>query len=131
MPKTETTGWGLDRRRLMVRADLVRLLLTLIVVALVLSQASLPLPAEAGTTAIIALSLLAFLLGSAEVLRDNAAQTILPTVVDKADLETANGQMWSAEQVMGRELALRLPFAFAATVIFCVLNYALIRLRTD
>ncbi len=45
---------------------------------------------------------LAFLLGCAEVVRDNAAQTILPAIVDKADLESANGQMWSAEQLMGQ-----------------------------
>ncbi len=36
------------------------------------------------------------------MLRDNAAQTILPAIVDKADLEAANGQMWSAEQLMGQ-----------------------------
>ena len=43
----------------------------------------------------------AFLLGSAEVVRDNAAQTVLPSVVPKTDLESANGQLWSVEQIMG------------------------------
>lgn len=91
----------MDRRMLMVRADIVRLALTLMVVALVFSTPSLPLPDGEGRSAIFALALLAFLLGSAEVLRDNAAQTILPSIVAKPDLESANGQMWSAEHVMG------------------------------
>lgn len=91
----------MDRRVLMVRADVVRLLLTLLIVALILSATSLPLPDGTGTPMILALALVAFLLGCAEVLRDNAAQTILPSIVAKADLEAANGQMWSAERVMG------------------------------
>ncbi|MGR3495642.1 MFS transporter [Citreimonas sp.] len=44
----------------------------------------------------------AFLFGSAEVIRDNAAQTILPSIVAHGDLERANGQMWSAEQITGQ-----------------------------
>lgn len=45
---------------------------------------------------------LAFVLGSAEVLRDNAAQTMLPSIVESEDLERANGQLWSSEQLMGQ-----------------------------
>ena len=41
------------------------------------------------------------MLGLAEVVRDNAAQTVLPSVVAKSDLERANGQLWSIEQIMG------------------------------
>jgi MFS family permease len=85
----------------MVRADLVRFALTLMIVALVVSAPPLPLPDTAGQAEIMGLCVLAFLLGSAEVLRDNAAQTILPSIVAKQDLEAANGQMWSAERVMG------------------------------
>lgn len=62
-----------DHRKLIARADLLR-------AAIVLE--------------ILLLAGLAFLLGSAEVLRDNAAQTILPSIVDPEDLEAANGQMW-------------------------------------
>lgn len=91
-----------DRRRLMVRADLIRLWLTLGVVALVLSLPPLPLADGAGQAPVLALAVIAFLLGTAEVLRDNAAQTVLPSIVAKADLERANGQIWSAEQVMGQ-----------------------------
>ena len=88
-----------DRRRLMVQADLVRLALTTGVVALILTAPAFPV--DNGTPYIFALCGLAFLLGSAEVLRDNAAQTALPSVVDKDKLEAANGQIWSVEQVMG------------------------------
>lgn len=115
----------MERRVLMVRADVVRLALTLMVVALVVSTSALPMRDGAGTPAILALSVLAFLLGSAEVLRDNAAQTILPSVVAKSDLEAANGQMWSAERVMGEfigpplagvliALGIAFPFGFDA-----------------
>ena len=90
-----------DRRRLMVRADLVRLVLTLCIIATIFSTPALPLPEGNGPGLILSLIGMSFLLGSAEVIRDNAAQTVLPSVVDKADLERANGQMWSAERLMG------------------------------
>lgn len=90
-----------DRKRLIVRADWLRMVLTLAVVGMILTVPSFP-PASAEVVYILALSALAFLLGTAEVLRDNAAQTLLPSVVEKDQLETANGQLWSAEQVMGQ-----------------------------
>lgn len=91
-----------DRRRLMVRADLARTALTVAVIALALSVPALPRPDNGGTGPILALAALSFLLGTAEVLRDNAAQTLMPRIVTPADLERANGQMWSAEQVMNQ-----------------------------
>jgi len=42
----------------------------------------------------------ALLFGSAEVLRDNAAQTLMPSVVEPEQLERANGRLWGAEMVM-------------------------------
>jgi MFS family permease len=113
-----------DRRLLMLRADVVRMVLTLGVVWLALSAPAASAPG-AGSGAILLLSALAFLLGTAEVLRDNAAQTVLPSIVDKADLERANGQMWSAETVMGQfvgpplagaliALGIAVPFGFDA-----------------
>lgn len=90
-----------DRRSLMVRADLVRIVLMAFTVVMVVSQAKLPVPDDSGPAAILSLALIAFLFGSAEVIRDNAAQTILPSIVAHGDLERANGQMWSAEQVTG------------------------------
>jgi len=44
-----------------------------------------------------ALALAAFIVGAAEVFRDNAAQTILPAFVQPEELERANGRLWSAE----------------------------------
>ncbi|MBY6048502.1 MFS transporter [Vannielia litorea] len=85
-----------DRRALMVRADVLRVLLTMGIVAL-----ALRMPEGGGALPVMALAGLAFLLGSAEVVRDNAAQTFLPAVVEPGDLEAANGQLWSAEQVAG------------------------------
>lgn len=83
-----------DRRMLIVRADLFRAATVFAILLVALSE-----PAAA---TIWVLTGLAFVLGSAEVLRDNAAQTILPSIVAQSDLEAANGQMWSAEQLTGQ-----------------------------
>ena len=83
-----------DRRLMMVRADLVRVVLMVLTLGMVLS------PVQEG--GIWALVLIAFLFGTAEVIRDNAAQTVLPSIVPNDALERANGQMWSAEQVTGQ-----------------------------
>lgn len=90
-----------DRRHLMIRADCVRLALTLCVVAMTLSIPAAPVPGGR-LDLIAALAAICFLLGTATVVRGNAAQTLLPSIVSHDDLEHANGQMWSAEQVMGR-----------------------------
>ena len=83
-----------DRRKLIARADLIRAGIVTAIMMLALS--------DPVASAVWLLAGLAFLLGCAEVLRDNAAQTILPSIVAPADLEMANGQMWSAEQLMGQ-----------------------------
>lgn len=83
-----------DRRKLIVRADLLRAIFVTAILALALS--------EPFAGAVWALAGLAFLLGAAEVIRDNAAQTILPSIVSGDDLETANGQLWSIEQLAGQ-----------------------------
>ena len=88
-----------DRRQLMVKAGMLRFLLTAGVISVILSAPEFPV--QNGTPYILALCALAFLLGSAEVVRDNAAQTVLPAVVAKHQLEQANGQIWSIEQIMG------------------------------
>ncbi len=84
-----------DRKSLMLRADIIRCGLTLCIIGIALSMPSDP----QGSATILLLAFLAFLLGTAEVFRDNAAQTVLPSLVDKSDLERANGQLWSAEQL--------------------------------
>lgn len=84
-----------DHRRLILLADAARLVLSaaLVVLALTASPGTLPVLVMAG---------LAFVLGTAEVLRDNTAQTFLPAVVDKAQLERANGALWATERLAGQ-----------------------------
>jgi MFS family permease len=84
-----------DHRRILVSADCVRVVLSiaLLVLALAAGPGTLPVPIMTG---------LSFLMGSAEVLRDNTAQTFLPSVVEKSQLEQANGALWSTEQLAGQ-----------------------------
>lgn len=96
-----------DRRKAMVAMDVVRGALTLGVAFAVLgAQSTLPGPDEVDgvtstNTALYLVVLLAtLLLGTAEVLRDNSAQTFLPNIVRTEQLEKANGRLWAAEAVM-------------------------------
>lgn len=50
------------------------------------------------------MGIVAFALGSAETVFDNAAQAILPSIVAKDQLETANGRLYSAE-IVGQHFA--------------------------
>ena len=95
-----------DRRKLIVAMDSIRGVLTLIVGAIVLlNKDSLPslndlssiTDLETNWPLYITLVMTAFLFGLAEVLRDNSAQTLMPSVVQSENLEKANGRMWSAE----------------------------------
>lgn len=97
-----------DRRKIMIGMDAIRTAITVVVAFLVLSRkGALPTPdAIAGGLEIATepvmytvLLLAALLLGFAEVLRDNSAQTILPSIVKPEALEKANGQMWGVEMV--------------------------------
>ncbi len=100
-----------DRRRLVAWMDTLRFVMTLLVgIAILPYQASLSTPVEiaAGTAdppqgagfLLVVLYASALIFGLAEVLRDNSAQTLLPSLVEKSQLERANGRMWSAEMVM-------------------------------
>jgi MFS family permease len=100
-----------DRRRLVAWMDVFRFVFTLgIAVAVLLTQSDLSAPADIASgvaeppgSAGLLLGLVyiaALLLGTAEVFRDNSAQTLLPSIVEKDDLEKANGRMWGAEMVM-------------------------------
>lgn len=98
-----------DRRRLMVLANVIRAALTFGVAFVVLGKrGALPGPDEiddaaavvaTDTTLYLLVLLATMLLGVAEVLHDNAAQTFLPAIVDTDDLEKANGRIWSAEMI--------------------------------
>jgi MFS family permease len=125
-----------DRRRLIYRMDILRGVITAGVAIAVLALGDgLPQPDEIdaveGTRIGLFLVLLAagLLLGAAEVLRDNSAQTILPAIVRPDQLERANGRLWSAELVantfvgppVGSALlavSFFLPFAFDSVTFF-------------
>jgi MFS family permease len=83
-----------DRRRLMVSMNALRCVISLVVAVGVLQ----------GWMSIPLLYLAVLALGFAEVLYDNSAQTILPSVVPKAHLERANGNLWGAELVTNQFL---------------------------
>lgn len=100
-----------DRRKLIAWMDTLRFMLTLgvaMVVLAVQTDLSSPEAIEAGTAsppdnawALLALVYVAaLLLGTAEVFRDNSAQTLMPSIVDHENLEKANGRLWGAELVM-------------------------------
>lgn len=100
-----------DRRKLAASMDVVRFLATLAVAFVVLAvQPDLANPddvaaglADVPANASLLLGVIyvaALLLGTAEVLRDNSAQTLMPSVVEKEHLEVANGRLWGAEMVM-------------------------------
>lgn len=100
-----------DRRRLAAWMDVFRFVFTLgVAIVVLVNQGSLTSPEEiaAGTALppanaallLVLIYLAALLLGTAEVFRDNSAQTLLPAIVNKEDLEMANGRMWGAEMVM-------------------------------
>lgn len=99
----------MNRRTIMVRANVVRTAITLFVAFVVLGrQDALPGPDEVSDAATIittdiGLYLLVLvatlLLGVAEVFYDNAAQTFMPSIVHADNLEKANGRLWSAEMI--------------------------------
>lgn len=120
-----------DRRRLMIGANAVRAVITVLVAGVVLfRQGDLPGPDEVAAGGAISSDLLLYglilvatlLLGLAEVLYDNAAQTFMPRIVDQPNLEKANGRLWSVEMVAntfaGPPLAGLLLVAFFALPFF-------------
>lgn len=138
-----------DRRKLIAWMDVARFGITMIVAFVVLNvSGDLSSPAEIASgegapppgagwyLVMLYAATLAF--GIAEVFRDNAAQTLMPAVVDHSLLEKANGRMWGAEMVMNSfvgpplggvliAIAFSLPFfidgvtfALAAVLIFAI-----------
>ena len=104
-----------DRRRLVAAMDLVRFVVTLGVAAAVLIESDALVPIDSDTATdparlvsspllLAVLYLSGILLGCAEVLRDNGAQTLMPSVVEQSQLERANGRLWGAEMVMNQFL---------------------------
>ncbi|MDH3463763.1 MAG: MFS transporter [Acidimicrobiia bacterium] len=100
-----------DRRKLVGSMDLIRFVVTSgVAVAVLTSQGNLAsiddiaagvgqLPSNAGFLLAVIYAA-ALLMGIAEVLRDNSAQTLLPSIISKGNLERANGRLWGAEMIM-------------------------------
>ncbi len=138
-----------DRRKLIAWMDVARFGITMVVAFVVLSvSGDLSSPSEiaAGVGApppnagwyLVMLYVATLGFGIAEVFRDNAAQTLMPAIVDHELLEKANGRMWGAEMVMNSfvgpplgglfiAIAFSLPFfidgvtfAVAALLIFAI-----------
>lgn len=104
----------LDRRRVMISANVARVAMTLLAAAFV----------GLGRPSIIPLYLTAIGVGVAEVFNDTAAQSVLPSVVDRAHLGKANGRLAAIEQgaqqlvgppMVGLLIALGLSTAFLGT----------------
>ena len=127
-----------DRRRIIVAMDICRGFLALFVaVAVTIDVSSLPDLNSVGSVNQLntnwflysVLLVTALLFGCAEVLRDNAAQTLLPSVVKEDQLENANGKLWSVEFVTNSfvgpplgsfvlGIAIFLPFFVDSTTFF-------------
>ncbi|NIY78367.1 MFS transporter [Celeribacter sp. HF31] len=91
-----------DRRRLIVAMDVLRALAfggTALAIWLALPLAEPPDMGLSSHALFTVLILAASVVGVAEVFRDNAAQTMLPSLVAQDDLERANGRLWSVEMV--------------------------------
>jgi MFS family permease len=89
-----------DRRQLILRMDALRSLAfagAALTLWLALPLAVAPNDGVSDPGLYAALIVAAFVVGGAEVFRDNAAQTMLPALVPPTALERANGQLWSAE----------------------------------
>ena len=82
----------LDRRQTMLRANVARVAL--------ISALAAAIAADAAT--IWMLYGVALTLGIAEVLFDTSSQTMMPAVVDKDDLSSANGRLFAVEMVMNQ-----------------------------
>jgi len=115
-----------NRKRLILTMDILRAGAFGIVAVALVVVTPLPPAAERGVSdplLFAVLGLCALIIGAAEVFRDNAAQTILPSIVSEDRLERANGHLWSAEltanalagPALGAFLiawSMPLPFAF-------------------
>ncbi|MEM7730707.1 MAG: MFS transporter, partial [Pseudomonadota bacterium] len=128
-----------NRIRLILSMDLLRALGFAGAALAVWLAVPLPAPQATGVSApglFASLLACALVIGTAEVFRDTAAQTIVPAIVDAPDLERANARMVSAELIgnaligpaLGAVLlaaAVWLPLA--ANAVLFVLAFVLLR----
>jgi MFS family permease len=102
----------LDRRRMMLAADLLRVAgLGLLTAAVALGVAALPV-----------LYLVAFVMGIAEVAADTAAQALLPAVVAREQLEGANARLVGAQTIANAFAGPALGGALAGVAVWLALG---------
>lgn len=115
-----------EHARLIRFCDGLRVLLGLLLVGLAFDYER--------SGAVWMLASVAFVIGCVEVVRDNAAQTFLPRLVDKSQLEKANGFLMAIENstgqffgpmVAGLLMASFIAAPFAAYIVFLALSAAL------
>ncbi len=135
-----------DRRKLVMWMDAARFVITVVVATAVLSFQQQLAAADALTggsvrassgVLLVMLYISSLLFGTAEVLRDNASQTLLPSIVGKDQLQRANGRMWGAEAAMNQfagpvaggfllAVAFSLPFFVNAGVLAVAVSMTLL-----
>lgn len=95
-----------DRKKIIVAMNFLQGILALVLALTLLVEAnSLPsldnlansVNFETNYFLYFSLLFISLLFGFTEVLRDNAGQTFLPSVVERENLESANGKLWSVE----------------------------------
>ncbi|MEX0312466.1 MAG: MFS transporter [Tateyamaria sp.] len=110
-----------DRRKLILGMDVLRSAAFFGATVAVFLATPLPAAPDTGTandTLFYALLFCALVVGTAEVFRDNAAQTMLPALVPHDRLEQANGRLWSVELVGNALLGPALGAFLIAAVIW-------------
>ncbi|MGB3246526.1 MAG: MFS transporter [Sulfitobacter sp.] len=120
-----------DRKRLIQSMDMLRAIAFLVVGIAVWRAVPLAPPAATGLSDPLLYGMMlaaAGIVGVAEVFRDNAAQTMLPSIVSHDQLEKANGRLWSVELVGNALLgpavgALLIGWALAAPFALNALAY--------
>jgi MFS family permease len=116
----------LDRRRTMISVSLLRVVVSALIGLTIVTQ----------TDQLWMLYVAAFVLGMGETLFDTAAQSVMPSVVEKDDLAKANGRLYAVELTMNQfvgppvggllaGLAIALAFAGSALAfVFAALSLA-------
>jgi MFS family permease len=82
----------LDRRRTMVSVQVLRTVVSLLIGLAIVTR----------TDTIAMLYVAAFVLGMGETLFDTAAQSLMPSLVDREDLAKANGRLYAVELTMNQ-----------------------------
>jgi MFS family permease len=118
----------LDRRRTMVGVSLLRTVIAIVIGAAVVT----------GMDSLVLLYVTAFVLGVGETLFDTAAQSVMPSVVEREDLSKANGRLYAVELTMnqfvgpplgGLLAGLAIGFAFVSSAVaFALAAVALVLL---